>query len=194
MTATAMGLTTQEIETIYHGALLHDIGKIGIEDYLLEKLGILNSKEMDIVKTHPVIGSKIVKPLAFFKDIEPLILHHHERYDGSGYPSGLKKAEIPLGARIIGVCDAFETMLSGRTHLGRKTFDQAVCALQRGVGLKFDPAVVKAFFEMLQDHPETIDRQGAVERCKALLCHDIDAISLDNRLRKELDTHFMGCF
>jgi HD-GYP domain-containing protein (c-di-GMP phosphodiesterase class II) len=140
-----------------------------------------------------VIGSTIVKPLTFFQDIEPLILHHHEKYDGSGYPSKLSKADIPLGARIISVCDVFETMIAGRAHCGKKTVHDAVCSLQRRVGLKFDPQVVKAFFTMLQDHPEIIDSKGAVERCKAQLRLDIDAISLDNMLRKELDTHCLGC-
>lgn len=194
MTAQTMKLSTKDVETIYHAALLHDIGKIGMEDYIIEKLGILSNQEMDIVKKHPEIGSKIIKPLTFLNDVEPLILYHHERFDGSGYPEGLKADAIPLGARIIGVCDTFETMLSGRNNMEKQSFHDAILSLQRGVNLLFDPAVVKALFAMLQEHPEIIDEQGAIERCREQLQLDIEAIGLDNILKKRLNSRAMVCF
>ena len=91
LVARELDLEESEVETIYHGGLLHDIGKIGMDDDILERLGILSRKEMNIVKQHPVIGARIIKPLVFLNDVVPLVLHHHERYDGSGYPDGLKK-------------------------------------------------------------------------------------------------------
>ncbi len=193
MTAAAMNLSKKEVETIYHAGLLHDIGKIGMEDYILERLGILSSKEMNIVKKHPEIGAKIIKPLSFLNAVEPLILYHHERFDGSGYPEGLKGNAIPLGARIINVCDAFETMLSGRNHMEKKTFHDAILSLQRGVNILFDPMVVKAFFTMLQEHPEIIDEQGAIERCREQLQLDVNAIGLDNLIRKGIHSKIMPC-
>jgi putative nucleotidyltransferase with HDIG domain len=154
MIAHQLGLPESEVETIHHGGLLHDIGKIGMNDDLLERLGILSRREMDIVRQHPVIGAKIVSPLRFLDDVVPLIRHHHERFDGSGYPDGLKGDDIPLGARILTVCDAFETMLAGRTHFARMKLEDAVVNLQQGAGHQFDQAVVAALFAALMEHPE----------------------------------------
>lgn len=193
MTANEMDLPAKEIESIYHAALLHDIGKIGMEDYILEKLGILNNKEMDTVKKHPEIGAKIIKPLKFMVDVEPLILHHHERFDGSGYPEKLKGEEIPLGARIIAVCDAFEIMLTGRGHMPKLAFHDAIISLQKGINIQFDPQVVKAVFAMLQNHPEVIDEQGATDRCMEDLQMDIDAIAVKNLVRKKMAQTFPAC-
>jgi putative nucleotidyltransferase with HDIG domain len=194
ITAMAMELTGKTIEMVYHGALLHDIGKIGIEDFVLDKLGILNVKEMDIIRKHPIIGSKIIHPLTFFKGIEPFILYHHERYDGSGYPMGLKKEEIPLGARIIGVCDAFETMISGREHIGKKSFCDAVAAIQKGANLYFDPEVVKALFKGIRAYPELTGYPDEVEQCREQLSQDLDVIAMDNLIRRRLCTDSMNCF
>ncbi|MBE0584801.1 MAG: HD domain-containing protein [Desulfofustis sp.] len=156
MIAQQIGLPESEVETIHHGGLLHDIGKIGMNDDILERLGILSRREMDIVKQHPVIGAKIVSPLRFLDDVVPLIRHHHERYDGSGYPDGLKGEAIPLGARILTVCDAFETMLAGRTHFARMKLEDAVVNLQQGAGHQFDQAVVAALFAALEANPEQL--------------------------------------
>lgn len=154
-----MKLPQADIETLYHGGLLHDIGKIGMNDDILERLGILSRKEMDIVKQHPVIGARITKPLKFLNDIVPLILHHHERFDGSGYPDGLKGEEIPLGARILTLCDAFETMLAGRTHFAKMKFEDTVVNLQQEAGHHFDPKIVEALFTALQSRPEAFKIQ-----------------------------------
>ncbi len=92
----------------------------------------MDGNEMDIIKKHPVIGSTIIRPLTFFKDIEPLILYHHEKYDGSGYPFGLKKEKIPLGARIISVYDAFEAMISGRSEHSKKPSVMLLVPFKKG--------------------------------------------------------------
>lgn len=157
MVAEEMGLGNGEVETIYHGGLLHDIGKIGMEDTILQRLGILDKKEMDIVRKHPEIGAKITKPLNILSNLEPLILHHHERFDGSGYPKGLRGRDIPLGARILTACDAFETMLAGRRHLAAMSIDDAAANLSKESGRHFDPKVVRALFSGLLKSPQTLD-------------------------------------
>ena len=156
-----------EIERIYHGGLLHDIGKIGMHDDILERLGILTRSEMDIVRQHPVIGARIAQPLSFLDDVVPLILHHHERYDGSGYPDGLKGEKIPVGARILTVCDAFETMLAGRKHFNRMSVEDAVVNLQQAAGHQFDPKILEALFAALLKRPELIEsyENGSTRTC-----------------------------
>ena len=167
MIAGEMGLPEGEIETIYHGGLLHDIGKIGMEDDILQRLGILSRKENDIVKRHPEVGARITRPLLFLHDIEPLILHHHERFDGTGYPDGLKGEAIPLGVRILTVCDAFETMLAGRKYLARMSMEDAISNMQSGAGHQFDPEVVKALFAALPKNPELFELSCSAVRCLA---------------------------
>lgn len=164
LVAKEMGLTDSEIETIYHGGMLHDIGKIGMEDTILQRLGLLSKSEMDVVRRHPEIGAKITKPLNFLSNVEPLILHHHERFDGSGYPDGLKGRDIPLGARILTVCDAFETMLAGRRYLAGMSVDDAAHNLSSEGGRHFDPQIVKALFSGLIKHPEVLDLNETARR------------------------------
>lgn len=165
--AEELQLPMVEIETIYHGGLLHDIGKIGMNDDILERLGILSRKEMDMVRQHPEIGARITRPLKFLNDVVPLIRHHHERYDGSGYPDGLKGEAIPLGARILTLCDAFETMLAGRTYFAKMKFEDSVVNLQQEAGRHFDPRLVEALFKALEKRPEAFEIKvnGAELRC-----------------------------
>jgi putative nucleotidyltransferase with HDIG domain len=159
--ARELGLCDGEVETIYHGGLLHDIGKIGMEDAILQRLGILDKKENDLVRKHPEIGAKITKPLNILSNLEPLILHHHERYDGTGYPKGLRGRDIPLGARILTACDAFETMLAGRRHLAAMSVEDAANNLSNDSGSHFDPRIVKALFAGLIKQPEVLDLSEA---------------------------------
>jgi putative nucleotidyltransferase with HDIG domain len=195
VTANAMDLPKKEMEMIYHGALLHDIGKLGIENLLLEKLGILDDLEMDIVKKHPAIGTKIIQPLTFLKGIEPFILYHHEKFDGSGYPMGLKKEQIPLGARIISVCDAFETMLSGRENIKKKTFPDSVTTLKKKANIHFDPSVVKALFKGILTCPDQTGCPDLVKKHQAdLICEDIDEIARTNFIRRQFCSNSTGFF
>lgn len=177
--AEQMDLSESQRETIYHGGLLHDIGKIGMNDDILDRLGILNRREMDIIKQHPLIGARIVQPLLFLSDVEPLILHHHERWDGSGYPDGLAREDIPLGARILTVCDAFETMLAGRKHFEKMKIEDAIVNLQLGAGSQFDPQIVLRLFEILETEPEIV---GVTEISKS--CLHIHKRRLQNSLTK----------
>lgn len=156
MTAIQLGLSHPETETVYHAGLLHDIGKIGIPDHHLSRLGVLSKKESDQVKKHSEIGAAILKPLPFLQDIATLVLYHHERYNGSGYPAGLKGENIPLGARILAVCDVFETMISGRPHIPARSIPNAVSQIQNLSGTLFDPAVVQAFLSAVQANIDTV--------------------------------------
>jgi putative nucleotidyltransferase with HDIG domain len=187
--AAKMGLGAREVETVFHAGLLHDIGKIGMEDAILERLGALSLKDLDRMRKHPVIGARIIKPLRFLDELGPLILSHHERFDGSGYPDGKRGEAIPLGARILAVCDAFETMLSGRSHLERLDLYDAVTHLQHQANLGFDPAVIQALFRVLEDDPTLIDAKGAVAGCLKVLQRDISPIAQENFLKQQMLLH-----
>ena len=139
------GFTEDRLESLEYGALLHDIGKIGIKDEVLLKPGTLDSEEYQYIQEHPLIGIKIIEGLDFFKDKIPMIRHHHEHYDGSGYPDGLLGAAIPLEARIIAVPDAFDAMTSVRPHRGMMPLQDVLMELEKCKGTQFDPKILEIF-------------------------------------------------
>jgi response regulator RpfG family c-di-GMP phosphodiesterase len=150
-----LGLSEKMLETLEYGALLHDIGMIGIKDEVLEKQSPLSSEEYQHIMEHPMIGVEILKEVSFFNDKLPLIRHHHEHFDGSGYPYGLTGESIPLGARIILVADAFDAMTSARRHRGAKSLEDALGELEKGKGKQFDPNIVEIFLrEKIYKLPE----------------------------------------
>lgn len=148
--ATELGIDDHFVETVYRAALLHDIGKIGIPDHILLKLSSLTDDEYRIMKGHPDIGVKILEGIEDFKEVGSIIRHHHEYYNGNGYPNGLGGEDIPLGARVIAVADAFEAMTTTMRPY-RKAVQpfEAVEELARMSGVQFDPKVVKAFISIL---------------------------------------------
>ena len=149
-----LGLSGKRLEDLVFGALLHDIGKIGIKDEVLQKPGRLSPEEYRHVQEHPLIGVKILEAFDFFKDKVLMIRHHHEHFDGSGYPDRLVGEEIPLEARIIAISDAFDAMTSLRPHRARMTLETALKEMQEGVGKQFDPAILEVFLrEKLYDSP-----------------------------------------
>jgi response regulator RpfG family c-di-GMP phosphodiesterase len=139
------GFAEDRLESLEYGAFLHDIGKIGIKDEVLQKPGALNSEEYQYIQEHPLIGVKIIEGLDFFKDKIPMIRHHHEHYDGSGYPDGLLGAAIPLEARIIAVPDAFDAMTSARPHRGMMPLQDVLMELEKCKGTQFDPKILEIF-------------------------------------------------
>jgi len=158
LTGVHMGLSQENIETLRRGALLHDIGKIGIRDDILQKPGELTNKEYAMICEHPEIGARILGQEGLLSFIVPLVLHHHERYDGKGYPHGLKSIEIPLGARIIAVADAFEAMTANRPYRRKHSVDSAVWEIRQNAGRQFDPEIVAAFLDALkEEYPEEIN-------------------------------------
>ncbi len=144
-------LTEEESKNLYIGALLHDIGKIGISEAIINKTDKLTNEEYQQIKTHPSRGALIIEPAKFLKEKVPLIKYHHERYDGKGYPEGLKGEEIPLMARIICCADSFDAMTSKRAYRDTMPLDYAKNEMTRCSGTQFDPEIVKAFLEVLED-------------------------------------------
>ena len=151
-TARAHGLGEEELTDLAHGVLLHDIGKIGIPDAILLKPGPLTKDEWTIMRTHPEIGRRLIENIPFLKGAVPIVYCHHERWDGNGYPRGLKGDDIPLGARIFSVVDAFDAMTFDRPYSKAITFQAAKTEIVRCAGSHFDPAVVRSFLEV----PETL--------------------------------------
>lgn len=170
MTARYMGLPEREAETIYRGGLLHDIGKIAMQDDILRNLGNLCPEGFETIKQHPQRGAEIIKPMSLLNEVVPLILYHHERYDGSGYPEGLAGEGIPLEARIVAICDAFDAMTSDRPNMEAMPVQKALNILQEQAGTQFDPRVVRAFAQAVRENLDQIQpvracaQEGAKER------------------------------
>jgi putative nucleotidyltransferase with HDIG domain len=155
--AQTLGLTRQEIENVRMGAILHDIGKIGIPDAVLNKPGKLTADEYEIIKEHAAIGARIVQSVGALHDVVPIVLHHQERYDGSGYPDGLRGQNIPVGARIIGVVDTYGAMTEDRIYRRAPGHARAIAEIERLAGKQFDPIVVAAFLQLLKEQPELVE-------------------------------------
>ena len=141
--AREFGLPERQIEQIELAGLLHDIGKIGVEDRILMKPARLEADEQELMRRHPIYGASILEPSAALRPLVPIVLHHHENFDGSGYPEGLKGEEIPIGSRIIIVADAYEAMTSDRIYRRAIGHDRAMEQLNKYKGLQFDPKVVR---------------------------------------------------
>jgi putative nucleotidyltransferase with HDIG domain len=143
--AAQLGFNDDRLESLEYGALLHDIGKIGIKDEVLQRAGSLSPHEYEYIQEHPLIGVKIVEGIDFFKDKVPMIRHHHEHYNGNGYPDGLTGEAIPLEARIIAVPDAFDAMTSSRLHREEMSLQEVLGELEQCRGEQFDPHILDIF-------------------------------------------------
>ncbi|MGO8789645.1 MAG: HD-GYP domain-containing protein [Terriglobia bacterium] len=146
-----MGLSQAEIEEVRLAGLVHDVGKLGVPLQVLNKPSSLTAEEFEIMKSHSARGEKMLEPLGV-KEIGCIVRHHHERYDGTGYPDGLAGDRIPLGARIVAVSESFQGMISDVPYKSALTFDDAVAELRRGSGTRFDPKVIAAFLDWIRIH------------------------------------------
>lgn len=151
MVGEAMEMSIKEIQTLFHAGLLHDIGKIELPKSVLNKSECLSEEEFKAVTQHPVHSAHIIEPLSNTENLIDYVMHHHERYDGTGYPDGLKGEEISLGARILCVVDCFDAMVSERPYRKSATIDEAVMELKRCSGTQFDPVVVQTFVNAMKN-------------------------------------------
>jgi len=145
-----IGLDRAELDAVTFGALLHDVGKIGVPDHVLTKPGPLDDDEWELIRRHPEIGERICAPLRSFAAFGPIIRHHHERWDGQGYPEGMRGEQIPIGARIVGLVDAFDAITHDRPYRPARTLDQALEELAGHGGRQFDPDLTALFADEVQ--------------------------------------------
>jgi putative nucleotidyltransferase with HDIG domain len=154
--AEAMQLSSAEIEEIRLGGMLHDVGKVGIPELILNKCGPLNPEEWETMKRHVEYGAKLLEPLRGTERVCSMVRHHHEFFDGSGYPQGFAGSQIPLGARIIAIADAYDTITSERTYKKAHTPEEAFLELERCGGAQFDPEIVRTFVSRLRHLPNPL--------------------------------------
>ena len=145
----ARQLPPEQRRAIRLGAILHDVGKIGVSDSILQKKGPLTDEEWTIMRAHPAIGEKMLQGIDFLTPALPIVRHHHERWDGKGYPDGLAGENIPIGARIVGICDAFDAMTSDRPYRAAMTVADACDELRANAGTQFDPRCVEQLIEVV---------------------------------------------
>jgi putative nucleotidyltransferase with HDIG domain len=149
-----MGLDPEQLDVLHRGGLLHDIGKIGVPAEVLDKPGRLNDEEYAVMKQHVTIGARILKPIAAYAGMIPIVLRHHERMDGTGYPDGLVGEEIPFLARLLAVPDVFDALTSDRPYRKAMPYSEATALIESESGDHFDPQVVAAFKAAMQE-PES---------------------------------------
>ena len=149
--AKRMKLSQEEVQNIYYAGLLHDAGKISIPDAVLNKPGKLTEEERKLIQNHTVAGGKMLRQLSSLKGVRETALYHHERFDGTGYPEGLKGTDIPLYARIVGVADSYDAMSSNRIYRRHLNKDDIIEEIQKGSGTQFDPDIVKYMVDMIND-------------------------------------------
>src|SRR6195256_2991775 len=146
---TRLGLQESDLVALYRGGLVHDIGKIGVPGAILLKPGPLTAEEERQMREHPVIGERIVKPFASAADLLFIVRNHHERFDGGGYPDGVAGHNIPVLARIVSICDAYDALASDRPYRARRNSTEAIEALMRGAGQQWDRELVSLFIAEL---------------------------------------------
>ncbi|MBW2039486.1 MAG: HD domain-containing protein [Deltaproteobacteria bacterium] len=151
-----LGLTQEEMDDLNRGGLLHDIGKIGVPADILDKTGKLTDQEYRLIREHVRMGARILEPIAAYAEVIPIVLQHHERFDGTGYPDGLAGEAISLGARIFAVADVFDALTSHRPYRHALDRERGIEIIKQGAGSQFDPKIVQAFLEVMAQE----DREG----------------------------------
>ncbi len=167
--ARQMGLDEAQLEVLNRGGLLHDIGKIGIPAEILDKPAALNQEEMQVMRDHVTVGARILEPIAAYADVIPIVLRHHERWDGSGYPDGLAGEEIPFHARLLTAADVYDALTSNRPYRSGMHHADAVAWIAEQSGSHFDPEVVKAFMAVMSEKPVTSGQATPLYRPAASL-------------------------
>jgi HD-GYP domain-containing protein (c-di-GMP phosphodiesterase class II) len=164
--AEKLGFSERQVVTLRYGGVLHDIGKIGINVNIIQKPGRLTDDEFNMIKNHPLIGERIISPIAFLKDVLPVVSQHHERYDGHGYPLGIDGSRMVPEARVLAVADAYDAMITPRPYRSPLPRVEAIAELKRCSGTQFDPMVVEVFLDLLESgDPEVVE----LEKSAALM-------------------------
>nr|MBP3598377.1 diguanylate cyclase [Eubacterium sp.] len=212
--AKRLGWSEEECQNLHYVALLHDIGKIGVPDNILNKPSRLTDSEFAIIKKHPVMGNAILKDIKTIAHVNEGALYHHERYDGSGYPCGLKGEEIPITARIVGIADAYDAMTSSRIYRPKLTEEKVIQEFETGSGTQFDPEFCRIFVEMLREgfsleedlvvkaaenHEAAKDEAGYLKEIHSILETDqltglFNQISIEKQVNQVLQTKKSGAF
>jgi putative two-component system response regulator len=164
-------LPADELDAVTYGALLHDVGKIGVPDRVLSKAGVLTDEEWALVRQHPEIGERICAPLQSFAAFGPIIRHHHERWDGGGYPDGLRAEQIPLGARIVGLVDTFDAITHDRPYRPARPIEQALEELRRAAGRQLDAELVHVFIDDIAGAP--LDLEHPIEATVTVIARQL---------------------
>src|SRR5688572_10960009 len=170
--AHALGMSDDDVEAVRTAALLHDIGKLAVPEHILAKPGPLTPEEFQKVRIHPQIGAEIIAAVPFPYPVAPLILNHHERWDGHGYPSGRKGEQIPMGARVLGLIEYYDALTSDRPYHKAITVEAAVALVEQESGKAFDPRVVDAFLRILPELRQEAHRADIEARSFSLPFRD----------------------
>ena len=182
--AEKMGLAGEDKDRITRAALVHDIGKVGITDTIIGKQGALSPEERNIVRRHPAIGAEILGRMEDLRDLALLVRHHHERWDGAGYPDGLAGVEIPLGARVLALADTLDAMCSDRPYRKTLSFKEIQEEIFACSGKQFDPQVVQAFSKLLEERERNFFKNSAASVDSAMLGMGFGKVSLQARYLK----------
>jgi putative nucleotidyltransferase with HDIG domain len=158
--ANRVDLREDDLKRIMFAALMHDIGKMGVLDEIVNKPGALTEAEWELMRAHPVVGAGIVEKMEFLNGTADIVRYHHEAWNGKGYPDGLRGDDIPLGARIVTVADSFDAMTTDRPYRKALTVDQAIAQLEGGAGVQFDADLVKVFVKYIRDK-ERVEAEAA---------------------------------
>lgn len=180
-----LGLPKKELDILFKAGLIHDLGKIGITDTIISKQGPLTQEEFSIVKRHSLIGAEIVGQMKGLHELMPLVKHHHERWDGKGYPDSLKGEAIPLGARILALADSLDTMFSDRPYRQTMSFSEVIDEVQRCSGSQFDPQVVAAFLALANERGNTFFKNSAATVDESIPITGIENVSRRLRYMKK---------
>lgn len=176
-----LGLSSDKLRALEFGALLHDIGKIGVPDAILRKPAKLTDEEWKKMRLHPIYGQQILRNISFLEGAAFVVGQHHEKWDGSGYPLGLKGEEIDISARIFSVVDAFDAIISDRVYRAGKSYEEAATEIEAHTGKQFDPEVVSAFHRVPKDDWETLRRRSTQRKPERFSFQDFVAEVMNER-------------
>jgi len=185
--AAKLGLPTEEQTRIVKAALVHDLGKVAIMDNIIRKKGQLTDEEYTLMKRHPAIGAQIISRMKGLQDLVTLVRHHHERWDGRGYPDGLAGEEIPLGARILALADALDAMFSDRPYRPTRSYKEVMSEIAQCSGSQFDPMIVEKFFRMAEEKGRGFFKNSAVVVDHAMKIEGLPLLGrMDRYLKKSM--------